>query len=358
MLVLTKNDSCIQLNYHPVLAMPSSPGLPDCTESSSPVNQQSDSQKVMGITQSAELITTIVDDDDENQTLLAVSDLPQLPAQRATKVDVAAVTPRVTRSNNITSRTVQKPPASKPNKKSVPRTNLPGVKRDANLKTPQITTLAPDHSVISVDVDKFPDSKEAMPPSKKRRSAAAGGTIVREVMKSLDEPQQLEDSPLEITMSPVREAIQVPHQERPTKRARIDPAKPALPYQRKKYGRNVRTSSPRAQSPAIPAVDFDEIPEPKSTGAVERPKSRVSAMKSKRVGKKTEGKPATPPKRKQEHQDVKVVVKPTAPAAPKVPVSLTNAKRDHQAREPLDCHVGQIFLFPQFYQLTSHSPVT
>lgn len=389
----------MRLNHHSVLAMPSSPGS-DHTESNSPIkNQQSESheQKAENATPSAELVTTIVEDNAahetvfldrngnlsfadpsspvdkvfiqhslEGNTLLAVSstsELPRRPRKRSTKNqnNSMAVTPRVTRSNNITPQTIQKP--SNPKKRSAPMKKPPVVKRHA-MKFPQTTTLDDQlcsgipnqgHLVVPIDVDKFPDSKEAIPPSKAQKCPpAAAETVDRAAMMPLDESHGRGDPPLEINISPVdvkpeskkravyniedNEVIHIVDQERPTKRTRIDPEKPSLPYQRKKYGRIGRTSSPRAEFP-IPAVDFDEIPDPKHIGVVERPNSRPSAMNSKHSGKKTEPKPAAPKKRKEEHQDVKLGVKPTAQ---KVPVSLAKAKRDSQAKESLskiDHHV-------------------
>jgi len=398
--------------FHSVLAIPSSPGLSDPTESSPPINQQSDSslsreQKTGDITQSAELATAIVEDDSENRpvsvfldhsgnlsfthplhpvneapikqsfgdnTLLAGSSTFELHRTTKNRDDVAAVTSRVTRSNNIAPQIVQNPPTSKPKKESVPIKNQPAVKRHANLQIPQTTILdAQLHDVISgqgysaspIDVDNFHESKETVPLLKtQKRRLAAAGTIIREVTKPLDEARRLEDSSLKINISPVvlkpeskkrssrnmeeSEVIHSSDQERPTKRARIDPERPShpvFPYQRKKYGRNGRISSPRAESPAVPTFDFDEIPEPEPNGAVKHPKPRASAMKGKRVGKKTRGGPAAP---KKGHQDVKVDVKPTAP---KVPVSLAKAKQYNQARESfskIDHHVRQLSLSPQF----------
>ncbi|KAF8803558.1 hypothetical protein BYT27DRAFT_7214560 [Phlegmacium glaucopus] len=332
-------------------------------------------QKAEDVTQLAELVTMIVEDDAENQppsvfldrcgnlsfthpvneapieesvgdnivsALSSTSELPHRLAQRATKNqdDFETVTARATRSNNVAPQIVQKLPTGKPKKKSALTKNSPTVKQHANVQT---TTLdAQSHNVIlgqgysaaPIDVDNFHESYGSVPLSKtrKRRSAAAG-TMIREVTKPFDEPRKLGDSSLEINIPPVvlkpenkkrssrnmenSEVIHVSDQQRPTKRARIDPDKashPALPYQRKKYGRSVKTSSPRVESPAVPTIDFDEIPEPKPTGAVERSKPRVSAMRAKRVGKKMEGKPATR-KGKQEHQDVKVDVKATVPKA-------------------------------------------
>lgn len=381
----------MQIDYHSVLAMPSSPG-PDHAQSNSPINQQSESceQRTENTAPSVELVTAIVEEDSahqtvfldhngnlsftdplhpvdkvqshEDSTLLAVSstsELPRRPTQGSTKNqhNNSAVTSRVTRSNNITEQTIQKLPNNKPKKKSAPtRKPLVG-KRHSNLGFPQTMTfdgqlrgeiLIQGHSAAPIDVDKL---EENIPPSKtqKRRSMAAA-TTDRAVMNPLDEQPQPEDLSLEINLSPAdfkpeskkrairniedNEAIHV-DQERPAKRNRIDtdkPSHPALPYQRKKYGRSGRTSSPRAEPPAIPTVDFDEIHDPKPTG-VEGPNSRASAMNGKRSGKKTQPKPAAAPKkRKQEPQDIKLDVKPIAP---EVPVSLAKAERDKQTVESL-----------------------
>lgn len=384
--------------------MASSPGPPDRTELSYPINQQSPhcsssrEQKGEDINTSTKLVTAIVEDDPDpilsvfldrsgnlsftdpsypvnktslgDNTILAKSSSPELPpplAQQSTKNqdEDAALTSRVTRSHNIAPQVVQKPPIGKPNKKSVPTKNPPAVKKYANLDFPQIDaqlrSVILGHSAAPIDVDRFHDSKETVPllKTQKRRSVAARA-MNRAATKPLDEP--LEDRSLEISISPVdpkpeskkrstrnmedNEAI---HEERPTKRTRMESEKsshPALPYQRKKYGRNGRTSSPRAESLEIPIVDFDEIPDPKPTGVVEGPKSRVSTMRGKRLGKKTETKLPAPKKREQERQDVKLDVKP---AAPRVPVSSVKTKRDNQARESpaeIDHHVHQISSFP------------
>jgi hypothetical protein len=398
-------DSRIQLNYHSVLAMPSSPEF-DRTEPNSSINQQSESRerKAENTTPSAELVTEIVEDNAAHQTvfldrngnlsftdphsvnkafiqppgdntLLAISSTSELPrrlAQRSTKnqEDSTAVTSRVTRSNNIAPQTVPKPPNDKPKKRSAPTKKSPAVIRRTNQTTTldaqlHSQILSQGHSAVPIDVDKLPESKETVPPSKtpKKRRSATAGTMDR-VTKLLDEPQRHEDRSLEMNISPVdlkpenkkraihniedSEGIHVAEQERPNKRTRMDlekPSHPALSYQRKKYGRNGRTSSPRGESP-IPTVDFDEIPDPNHTGVVERPNSRASAMNGKRSGKKTEPKPAAPKKRKEEPQDVKLVVKPTAP---KVPVSLAKAEGDKQARESLfseiDHHVRHFLFF-------------
>ena len=378
----------IQLNYHSVLAMPSSPEI-DHTEPNSPINQQSESheRKAENTTPSAELVTEIVEDNAAHQmvfldhngnlsitdphlvtkafnqslgdnTLLAVfstSELPLRLAQRSTKnrEDSTAVTSRVTRSNNIVPQTVRKPPNGKPKEKSALTKKSPVVKRRPNQTTTldaqlHSQTLSQGHSAVPIDVDKLPESIETIPPSKtqKRRSATAG-TMDR-VTKLLDEPRRYEDRSFETNISPVdpkpenkkrtirniedSEGIHVAEQKHPNKRTRMDlekPSHPALSYQRKKYGRNGRASSPRGGSP-IPTVDFDELPDSNHTGVIERPNSRASAVNGKRSGKKTESTPAAPKKREQEPQDVKLVVK-----APKVPVSLTKAKCDNQARLPL-----------------------
>jgi hypothetical protein len=399
-------DSRIQLNYHSVLAMPSSPEF-DHTAPNSPINQQSESREreAENTTPSAELVTEIIEDNAAHQTvfldhngnlsftdphpvnkafiqplgdntLLAISSTSELPrrlAQRSTKKqeDSTAITSRVTRSNNIAPQTV---PNGKPKKKSAPTKKSPAVKRrtnqtatlDAQLRS-QI--ISQGHSAVPIDVDKLPESKETIPPSKiqKRRSATAG--TVDRVTKLIDESRRHEDRSLETNISPVdlkpenkkrairniedSEGIHV-EQEGPNKRTRMDlekPSHPALSYQRKKYGRNGRTSSPRGESP-IPTVDYDEIPDPNHTGDVERPNFRVNG---KRSGKKTEPKPAAPKKRKEEFQDIKLVVKSTTP--PKVPVSLAKAKTDKQARESpfseIDHHVRHFFHL-QFRELTSN----
>ena len=264
------------------------------------------------------------------------------------EVDIA------TPSNNIAPQAVPKPPNVKAKKKSAPNKKSPAVKRRSNQTTTldielHSQILSQGHSTVPIDVDKLPESKETIPPSKtqKRRSATAG-TMDR-VTKLLDEPRRHEDHSLETNITPVdlkpenkkrairniedSEGTLVAEQERPNKRTRTNiekPSYPALSYQRKKYGRNGRTSSPRSESP-IPTIDFDEIPDPNLTGVIERPNSRASAMNEKLSEKKTEPKPAAPKKRKrkQEAQDVKLVGKPTAS---KVPVSL---KGDNQARESL-----------------------
>ena len=381
------NDSDIQLNHYSVLAMPSSPEF-NHTGPNSPIHQQSGSceQKAENTTSLAERVTEIVEDNATHQTvfldyngnlsftdphpvnkasiqslgdstLLAVSstsELPRRPAQRSTKnkEDNTAITSRVTRSDIIAPQTVPKPLNGKPRKKSVSTKKSPAVKRrptqtttlDAQLHS-QI--LSQGHSAVPIDVDKMPELKETIPPSKtQKRSSATAGTMDRAVTKL----RRHEDRSLETNISPVdlkpedkkrtirdieeSEGIHAAEQERPNKRTRMDlekPLHPALSYQRKKYGRNGRTSSPRGESPAIPTVDFDEIPDPKHTGIVERPITRASAMNGKRSGKKTESKPAAPKKKKQE-PDVKLVIKPTAP---KVSVSLAKAKRGNQARESL-----------------------
>jgi hypothetical protein len=397
----------MQLNYHSVLAMLAMPSSPefDHTEPNSPINQQSESreQKAENTTPSAELVTEIVEDNTEYQTvfldhngnlsltdphpvnkafiqplgdnkLLAVSSTPELPrrpAQQSTKNQEVntAITSRVTRSNNIAPQTVPKPQNGKPKKKSAPTKKSPAVKRRPNQKTTldaqlHSQILTQGHSDAPIDVDKLLESKGTIPPSKTQKRA---GTMDRAVKKPLEEPRRPEDRSLETNISPVdlkpenkkrairkiedSEGIHVTEQERPNKRTRMDlekPSHPALSYQRKKYGRNGRTSSPRSESPAIPTVDFDEIPDPKHTGVVERPNSRASAMNGKRSGRKTEPKPAAPKKGKQEFQDVKPVVKPTAP---KVPVSLAKAKRDNQARESfsdIDHHVRPLFFISSF----------
>ena len=371
------NGSRMQLKFHSVLAMPSSPGLPDRTESRSPINEKSDcsssrEQKVED-TPSAELVAAIAEDDAAHQTLsvldrsanlsftdlshlmdeaseqslgdstvLAVSStskLPQRPAQPSKKnKDNTAVTSRVTRSNKIAPQIVQKPPVGRHKKKSVPTKNLAAIERQADLQILHIPTLGSQFQSVILGqgysagpIDKIPYSEETIPLLKapKCRSGAAG-TMNKDDMKPLDEPEprQLDDSSVEINIPPVdlrpeskkrstrnveeSRAIHVTDQERPIKRARTDPEKPShptLPYQRK-YGRNGRTSSPRAESPAI---------EPNPARVVERPKSRASAMKGKRVGKKTEATPAAPKKGEHECQDVRMDVKSSAP---KVPVSL------------------------------------
>lgn len=351
--------------------MASSPGPSNRTELSYPINQQSPhcssfrEQKGEDKNTSTKPVTAIVEDDadpmpsvflDRNgnlsftdpsypvnkaslkdNTILANYSSPELLpplAQQSTKNqdEDVAVTSRVTRSHNIAPQVVQKLPIGKPNKKSAPTKNLPAVKKYANRDFPQTRTLDAqlrsvilDHSAAPIDVDKFPDSKGTIPllkPESKKRST-----------------RNMEDS----------EAIHVADQERPIKRTRIKsekPLHPALPYQRKKYGRNGKTSSPRAESPEIPIVDFDEIPDPKPTGVVEGPKSRVSIMRSKRLGKKIEAKLPAPKKREQERQDIKMDIKPAA--APRVSVSLVKTKRDKQARESLAKivhHVHQISSF-------------
>lgn len=397
-----------------MLALPSSPG-PDHTESNSPVNQQSEpcEQKVENTTPLAELVPATVEDNATHQTVFldcnrnlsftgpsrlvdeafiqqpledntllvasSTSELPRRPAERHAKNrdDNMAVDFRITRSNNITPQTVQKPPNAKPTKKSMRQKKPPVVKRHPNLEFPQTTTSdgqldteipSQGHSAVPIDVDKLPDLKETIPPSKtsKRRTAAAA-TMDTAVTKPLDEPRRHENRSFEINMSPVglkpeskkrtipdvedNEAIHVADQERSTKRTRIDPEKPsypALPYQRKKYGRTGRTSSPRVEFPAISTIDFDEIPDSKPPGVVERPNSRASAMNGKRLGKKTEPKPTAPKKRK---QDVKLDAKPIVP---KVPVLSSLAKRDNQAKESLseiDHHVRP--LSPSLVSLTN-----
>lgn len=355
------DDLRIQLNYHSVLAMPSSPEF-DHTEPNSPINQKSGcrEQKAENATPSAELATEIVEDNAAHQ------------AQQSTEnqKDNTAITSSVTRSNIIAPQTVPKPLNGKPKKKSAPTKKLPAVKRRPN----QTTTLdvqlhnqilIQGHSAVPIDIDKLPESKgTTIPPSKtqKRRSATAG-TMARAVKKPLDEPLRYEDRSPETNIFPnpkpenkkrnIRnieesEGIHDAEQEHPNKRTRMDlekPLHPALSYQRKKNCRNGRTPSPRGESPAIPIVDFNEIPDPKHTGVVERPVSRALAMNGKRSGKKTESKPVTPKKRKQEPQDLKLVIKPV----PKVPVSLTKAKSDNQVREPLseiDHHVRPLSSSP------------
>ena len=373
-------DSRIQLNYHSVLAMPSSPEF-DHTEPKSPINQQSESheRKAENTTPSAELVTEIVEDNAAHSTIFldhiisvsSTSELPRRLAQRPTKnqEDGTPITSRATRFNNIAPQTVPKPPNDKPKKKSALTKKLPVVKRRPN----QTTTLdaqlhsqiqSQGHSAVPIDVDKLPESKEIIPPSKSQKCRSVVAETMDRVTELLDEPRRHEDRSLETNISPVdlkpenkkrairnfedSEAVHVAERERPNKRTRMDiekPSHPALTYQRKEYGRNGRTSSPRGESP-IPTVDFDDIPDPDHTGVVERPNSRASAMNGKRSGKKTEPKPAAPKKRKQEPQDVKLVVKPTAP---KVPVSLVMAKRDNQARGSLsetDHHVRPLSSSP------------
>jgi hypothetical protein len=325
-----------------VLELPFSPG-PDHIESNSPINQQSEPCKLVPPTveDNAAHQTVFLDSNGNlDNTLLAASstsEVPRRPAQRHAKNqdDIMAATP----SNN-------KPPNAK---KGVRQKKPPVVQRHPNLEFPQTTTsngqldteiLSQGHSAMPIDVDKLPNPKETIPPSKtpKRRTAA------------LDEPRRREDRSFEMNISPVglkpeskkrtipdvedNEATHVADQERPTKRTRIDPEKssyPALPYQRKKYGRTGRTSSLQAESPVILTVDFDEIPHPKPPGVVERPNSRVSTMNGKRSGKKTEPKPAAPKKRK---QDVKLDAKPIVPKVP-VSLSLAKAKGDNQAKASL-----------------------
>lgn len=394
--------------FHLVLAMPSSPEF-DHTHPNSPINQQSESREreAENATPYAELVTEIIEDNAAHQTvfldhngdlsfmdphlankafiqplgdntLLAVSptsELPRRPAQRSTKnqADSTTITSRVTRSNNIAPQTVPKLSNGKPKKKSAPRKKSPAIKRRTNQTTTldaqfRSQILSQGHSAVPIDVDKLPPLKETIPPSKiQKRHSATAGTVDR-VTKLLDEPRRHEDRSLETNISPVDlkpenkkraiHKIEDSHveQERSNKRTRMDlekPLHPALSYQRKKYGRNGRTSSPRGESP-IPTVDYDEIPDPNHTGVVERPNSRASAMNGKRSGKKTEPKPAAPKKRKEEPQDIKLVVKPTAP---KVPVSLAKAKRDKQARESpfseIDHHVRH-FLHLQFREVTNN----
>lgn len=380
--------------------MPSSPGPPDRTELNSPINRQSPcEEKVEDIISSTKLATAITEDEDDphpmhsvfldrsgnlsftdpsypvshpvheasieqslgdNTAASSTSGLPQRPAQQFAKNqnDGAAVASRVIHPDNTAPQAVQKRPVGRPRKTSTRTKKPPAVKRHANLEFPQTTILdTQGHSAAPIDVDKFPDLTETIPllKTQKRRLAAAGtGTTDRAVTKPLHEPVQFEDGSLQINISPVglksksekrssrnmedNEAIHVADQERSTKRIRIEPSHPALPYQRKKYGRNARTSSPRAEPPEIPAIDFDEIPAPKPTGVVERLKPRGSAMNAKRVGKKSEPKPAAPKTRKQEVQST----------APKIPVSLEKAKRDNQAKESLskiDHYVHQLSSF-------------
>lgn len=397
-------DSRIQFNYHSVLAMPSSPEF-DLTEPKSPINQFSESRerKAENTTPSAELVTEIVEDNAahqtvfldhngnlsftdplpvneafiqslEDNTLLSISSTSELPrrlAQRSTKNqdNSTAITSRVTRSNNIAPQTVPKPPNGKPKKKIALTKKSPAVKPRSNKTTTLDAQLhnqvqSQGHSAVPINVDKLPESKETIPPSKTQKCRSATAGTMDKVTELLDEPRRHEDRSLETNISPVdlkpknkkraisniedSEVIQVAEQERPNKRTRMDlekPSYPALSYQRKKYGRNGRISSPGGESP-IPTVDFDEIPDPNHTEVIERPNSRASAMNGKRFGKKTEPKPAAPKKRKQEPQEVKLVVKPTAP---KVPVSLAMAERDNQARESLsetDHHVRPLSSSP------------
>ena len=355
--------------------MPSTPEF-DHPEPDSSINQRSESRerKAESTDPPAELVTeiaahhTVFLDHNGNLSftgphlaigdnpLLAVSSTSEPPrrlpvVQRTTKNQEhsTAITSRVTRSNNIAPQTVPKPPNGKPKKKSTLTKKSPTVKRRPN----QTTTLdaqlhsqiqSQGHSAVPIDVDKLPESKEIIPPSKTQKCRSA--TARTRVTKLLDEPRRHEDGSLEVNISKPEnkkraidniednEENYVAEQERLNKRTRIDlakPSHPALSYQRKKYGRNGRTPSPRGESP-IPTINFDEIPDPNHTEVIERPNSRASAMNGKRSGKKTEPKPAAPKKMKQEPQDVKLVVKSTAP---KVLVSSAMAKRDNQARESL-----------------------
>jgi hypothetical protein len=255
----------------------------------------------------------------------------------------------VTRSDNIGPPTVQKSPNGKPKKKGVLTKKSPAVERPSNDTTTLVAKLhsqflSQGHSAVPIDVDKLPESKEAISPSKSQiRRSSISGTM--EKTKLLDGPRQYEDRSMESNISPAdlkpenkkrairsiedSQGIHVVEQERPNKRTRMDMEKPSHPvlqvsYQRKKYG---RTSSPRGESP-ISTIDYDEM----HTGVIERPNPRASAMNGKRSGKKSEPKPAAPQKREQEPQDIKLVGKPTAP---KVPAPLTTAEGDNQARESL-----------------------
>lgn len=279
----------------------------------------------------------------------------------------------VTRSKNNGTQTIQNSPVGKPKKRSGFTKKSPAVERhpndtttlDADLHS-QILSQLEGHSAVPIDVDKLPESKDAIPLSKTQvRRSAISGTMQRD-MKLLDEPRQHEHHLTETNISPVdlkpenkkrvfppniedSTGTHVAEQERPNKRTRMDiekPSHPALSYQRKKYGRNGRTSSPRGESP-VPTIDFDEMPDPNHTGVIERPNPRASAMNGKHSGKKTEPKLAAPQKREQEPQNIKLVGKPT----PKVPVSLTTAEGDKQARESLsetDHNVRPISSSPVF----------
>lgn len=148
-----------------------------------------------------------------------------------------------TRSNNIVPQTVPRPPNGKPKKKSALTKKSLAVKRRPN----QITTLdavlhsqilSQGHSAVSIDVDRLPELKETIPPSKtqKRRSATTG--TVDRVTKPLDEPRRHEDRSLETNISLVdlkpenkkrairniedSEGIHVDELERPNKRIRMD----------------------------------------------------------------------------------------------------------------------------------------
>ena len=260
----------------------------------------------------------------------------------------------VTRSKNIGTHTIQKSLNGNPKKTIGHTKKSPAVKRlpndtttlDAELHS-QI--LSQGNSAVPIDVDKLPELKEAIPPSETQiRRSAISGTMER-VTKALDEPRRNENRSMETNISLVdltpenkkraipniedSEGIHVAEQERPNKRTCMDiakPSHPALSYQRKKYGRNGRTSSPRGESP-IPTFDFDEMSDPNHTGVIERPNPRASDTNCKYSGKKTEPKLAAPQKREQEPQDIKLVGKPTAPMAS---VSLTMAEGDNQARVP------------------------
>ena len=260
---------------------------------------------------------------------------------------------KVKRSNNIALQTIQKTSNGKPKKKSALTENSPAVTWRTNETTTLNTELhsqilSQGDSAVPIDVDRIPESKEAIPPSKAQKSRPATAGTMDRVTKLLDEPRRHEDRSLEANISPVdlkpdnkkraihnievSEGTHVAEQERPNKRTRMvieKPSHPALSYRRKKYGRNGRTSSPRGESP-IPTItiDFDEIPDPNHTGVVERPNSRASVMNGKRPGKKTEPKPVAPKRRKQEPQDIKLVSKPKA-------VSLATAKGDNQSKESL-----------------------
>ena len=263
--------------------MASSPGPPNRTELSYPVNQQpphrssSSEQKGENLNQSTKLVTAVVEDDTDlmlsvfldRSGSLSFTD-PSYPANKASlknntilstknQDEDAAVTSRVTCSHNIAPQVIRKRPIGKPNKKFMPTKNPLAVKPYANLDFPQTRTLytqlcsvIPGHSAAPIDVDKFPDSKETIPILKiQKRHSVSARAMNRAATKLFDEP--LEDRPLEINTSPVdpkpeskkrysrnmedSEAIQADNRERETKRTRIEsekPSHPARPYQRKK----------------------------------------------------------------------------------------------------------------------------
>lgn len=149
----------------------------------------------------------------------------------------------VTRSNNIAPQIVPKPPNGKPKKKSGLTKKSPPVKRRPNQTTTleagsHSQILSQGHPAVPIDVDKLPELKKTIPPSKtqKRRSATAG-TMDR-VTKLPDEPRRHEDRSLETSISPVdlklenkkrdicdieeSEGIHVAEKERPNKRTRMD----------------------------------------------------------------------------------------------------------------------------------------